>query len=47
VKRFGVPIYWYDDVGPNDPDFEKAQLKPFEDPSYHDAARTLHYWQSK
>lgn len=47
VKRFRVPIYWYDDVGPNDEDFEKAQFKPFEDPAYHDSARTLHYRQSK
>ena len=47
VKRFRVPIYWYDDVGPNDPDFVKAQLHPFENPAYHDSARTLHYWESK
>ncbi len=43
VKQFGVPIYWYDDVPPGDPAFAEAQLKPFEDPSYHESATTLHW----
>jgi hypothetical protein len=43
VKALGAPIYWYDDVKPDDPDFADAQLKPFDNPGYHDAAKTLHY----
>ena len=31
IKR-SVPIYWYDDVTPQDQDFKEAQLKPFDDP---------------
>ncbi|HPZ99423.1 MAG TPA: FAD-dependent oxidoreductase [Phycisphaerae bacterium] len=29
----GVPIFWYDDVGPADADFAQAQLTPFTDPA--------------
>ncbi|MHB9027239.1 MAG: FAD-dependent oxidoreductase [Candidatus Latescibacterota bacterium] len=43
VKQYGVPIYWYDDIAPGDPKFAEAQLKPFEDPSYHESANTLHW----
>ena len=43
VKALDMPIYWYDDVKPGDPDFAEAQLKPFDTPGYHDSASTLHY----
>jgi hypothetical protein len=43
VKQYGVPIYWYDDIAPGNPDFAEAQLKPFQDPSYHENAKTLHW----
>lgn len=29
VSKGGVPIFWYNDVTPSDPDFEEAQLAPF------------------
>jgi hypothetical protein len=44
VKDRGIPIYWYDDVSVDDPDFVEAQLKPFGEPEYHGAAQTLHYF---
>ena len=43
VKLYKIPIYWYDDVEPGDRNFPEAQAKPFTDPAYHDAAKTLHY----
>lgn len=43
VKTHGIPIYWYDDVAPDDPDFAEAQMKPFDDPDYHESARSLHF----
>jgi len=47
VKKRGVPIYWYDDVTPYDEDFVEAQLKPFDDPDYHDASTSLSYHDKK
>ncbi|MBA7589861.1 hypothetical protein ES708_31954 [subsurface metagenome] len=43
ASRRGIPIYWYDDVTYSDTNFAEAQMKPFEDTSYHDSASTLHY----
>ena len=43
VKKRGIPIYWYDDVATGDPDFTEAQLKPFDDPRYHELSKTLHF----
>ena len=45
VEKRGVPIYWYDDVTPEDPDFLEAQLKPFENPDYYYSSNALHYHQ--
>ncbi|MCE5250575.1 FAD-dependent oxidoreductase [bacterium] len=42
IKR-GAPIYWYDDVAPDDKDFKEAQLRPFRDPDYARTSQTLHY----
>jgi len=39
----GIPLYWYDDVAPGDPDFAEAQMLPFDDPSYNERAKTLHF----
>ena len=47
ITKFGAPVFWYDDIGPDDPDFTKAQSKPFQDPAYYKAAENLHYRQSK
>lgn len=44
IKR-KVPIYWYDDVRPGEPDFSEAQLKPFDESGYHISSKTLHYRQ--
>jgi len=43
VKTLDMPIYWYDDVKPGDPDFAEAQLKPFNTPGCSEKSRTLHY----
>ncbi len=43
VKDKEIPIYWYDDVSIDDPDFAEAQLMPFNEPGYHESARTLHF----
>jgi len=43
VSKRGVPIYWYDDVTPNDPDFAEAQLRPFDESGFHEAQTSLHY----
>jgi len=43
VKNRGIPVYWYDDVAPGDPDFTEAQMKPFDDPDYHESAKSLHF----
>ena len=45
VTKRHVPVYWYDDVTPNDPDFAEAQMKPFDDAKYHNTRTTLHYRQ--
>ncbi len=47
VQR-GVPLFWYDDVGPGDSDFVEAQLAPFTRPAELERSlRTLHYRPSK
>ncbi len=43
IVNRGIPVYWYDDVSPDDPDFSEAQMKPFDDPDYHESAKTLHF----
>jgi len=43
VKNYSIPVYWYDDVAPDDSDFTEAQMKPFDDPDYHESAKTLHF----
>jgi hypothetical protein len=45
VTKRGVPLYWYDDVKPSDPDFAEAQLEPFDEPGKHESSATLHYRQ--
>ncbi len=47
VTKRGVPIYWYDDVTPSDPDFAEAQLRPFDESGYNEAQTTLHYHKEK
>ena len=47
VEKRGAPIYWYDDVTPYDEDFVEAQLKPFDNPDYHDASTSLSYHDKK
>ena len=43
VKQHGVPIYWYNDIAPGDSGFAEAQLEPFENPAYHENAKTLNW----
>jgi len=43
VKNQGIPVYWYDDVAVDDPEFTEAQMKPFDVPDYHKFAKTLHF----
>jgi len=43
VTRRGIPIYWYDDVRPQDPDFAEAQLKPFDESKFRESLKTLKY----
>lgn len=43
VKRLGAPIYWYDNVKSGDPGFDEAQLRPFENPGYDAAAKSLSF----
>ncbi|MBT4484182.1 MAG: FAD-dependent oxidoreductase [Candidatus Latescibacteria bacterium] len=45
VTKRKAPVYWYDDVTTDDPDFAEAQLKPFGDAEYHTTSTTLHYRQ--
>jgi hypothetical protein len=47
VER-GMPIFWYDDVGPGDPDFAAAQLAPFTTAAeLQRTLNTLHYRGAK
>ena len=43
VKNQGIPVYWYNDVAVDDPEFTEAQMKPFDVPDYHKFAKTLHF----
>jgi len=43
VTKRGIPIYWYDDVRPQDPDFAEAQLKPFDESKFRESLKTLKY----
>jgi len=45
VTKRGVPIYWYDDLTPYDPEFNSAQMKPFDESGYHESMTTLHFRQ--
>ena len=47
VKNQGIPVYWYDDVGVDDPEFTEAQMKPFDDPDYHKSAKMLHFLEMR
>jgi hypothetical protein len=43
VRALSIPIYWYDDVKPDDPDFAEAQIEPFRKPEVYKEAKNLHY----
>ena len=43
VGQCNIPLYWYDDVKPGDPDFVEAQLTPFRNPEEAETAKTLSF----
>ncbi len=43
VRRRGIPIYWYDNITPDDPGFVWAQLAPFRNQSFHENMKSLNF----